>query len=113
MPIANCILSPTVRQKNATSHAGLIDLWAQYSGQTSAEMTITVLSGEQQFGKNYAAICSLHLPALWSSEAVTSLQLGLSRAISDYYQLEPSEVIVMTSIIESGNVVEGDNVIKW
>lgn len=113
MPIANCILSPTVRQKNATGRAGLIDLWAQHSGQTSAEMTITVLSGEQQFGKSYAATCSLHLPTLLSSEAVTSLQLGLSRAISDYYDLEPSEVIVMTSIIESGNVVEGGNEIKW
>ncbi|MCV5274217.1 hypothetical protein OFC49_26055, partial [Escherichia coli] len=70
-------------------------------------------TGEAQFGKEYLAVCSLNLPTIWPSKSISLLQLGLSSAISEYYGLDASKVRVMTSLIESGYVVEGGSEIKW
>ncbi|MBR9786968.1 MAG: hypothetical protein GYB40_03425 [Vibrionaceae bacterium] len=112
MPIASCILSPNVSEKPITSES-FIELWGKHSGLDTSELTVTVVRGEEQFGKEYLAVCSLNLPSIWSTKSVSLLQLGLSSAISEYYGLETSQVIVMTSLIESGYVVEGGNEIKW
>ncbi|HCG8634573.1 TPA: hypothetical protein NJ564_004558 [Vibrio parahaemolyticus] len=112
MPIANCILSPNAPDKSISS-VNMIELWGKHCGLDTSEMTVTVVRGEAQFGKEYLAVCSLNLPTIWSSKSISLLQLGLSSAISEYFGLDASKVIVMTSLIESGYVVEGGSEIKW
>lgn len=112
MPIATCILSPSVSEKLG-SVTSLIELWGKHSGLDTSEMTIMVLRGNEQLGKEYLAVSTLNLPTMWSPKSINSLQVGLSNAISEYYDLEISKVIVMTSLIEPSYVVEGGEVIEW
>lgn len=112
MPIAHCILSDRIAAKSSDS-AGLIEKWGKYSKQDSTEMTVTIVLSEQQIGHTYGAICTLHLPNLWSPKSISLLQLGLAKAIAEHYGLKASDVLVMTSVIDSGHVVEGGKEIRW
>jgi hypothetical protein len=55
----------------------------------------------------------LYLPSLWSSEQVRVLQTELARALGRGFGLAPAEVQVITSIVESGQVVEGGETQDW
>ncbi|MCS0045428.1 hypothetical protein [Vibrio antiquarius] len=112
MPIANCILSPQVAA-NSSDSTGLIEKWGEHSGIDTSEMTVTVMRSDEQMGKEYGAICTLNLPNLWSPKAVSSLQVGLAKAISEHFSLKDAEVLVMTFLIESGLVVEGGKEVSW
>lgn len=112
MPIANCILSSSVAQ-SCDHPSDLIAKWGHHSGVDTSEMTVTVVRAEQQMGKEYKAICTLHLPSVWSPKSVDLLQVGLAKAISEQFELKVADVIVMTSIIQSGHVVEGGEVVSW
>jgi hypothetical protein len=50
---------------------------------------------------------------LWSSEQVRQLQVGLARALGRSFAVAPAEVQVITSIVESGQVVEGGETQDW
>lgn len=112
MPIANCILSPQINENSGDS-VGLIELWGKHSGVDTSEMTVTVVRAEEQVGKKYGAICTLSLPSLWSPESISSLQVGLSMAICEHFGLKVADVLVMTSLIDSGFVVEGCKEVGW
>ena len=112
MPIANCILSSQVIA-NSIDSTGLIEKWGKHSGINTSEMTVTIMRSDEQMGKEYGAICTLNLPNLWSSKSVSSLQVGLAKAISEHFSLKDAEVLIMTSLIESGLVVEGGKEVSW
>ncbi|MBM7035017.1 hypothetical protein [Vibrio ulleungensis] len=112
MPIAHCVLSPYVANPSNDSTL-LIEKWGRHSGLDSSEMTITIVQAIDQAGKSYDATCTLTLPNLWSPKSVSLLQLGLASALSEHFGIEPDKVIVMTSLIESGRVVDGGNEINW
>ncbi len=112
MPIAHCILSHRI-DKHGQNSAELIERWGKCSGLDSSEMTVTIVQAEEQMGKQYGVICTLHLPNLWSPKQVSSLQVGLAKAISEQFGLEMTDVLVMTSLIESGFVVEGGKEVSW
>ncbi|PKF80650.1 hypothetical protein CW749_04755 [Vibrio sp. vnigr-6D03] len=65
MPIATCILAPSVSGKLG-SVTGLIELWGKHSGLDTSEMTIMVQRGNEQLGKEYLAVSTLNLPTMWS-----------------------------------------------
>jgi hypothetical protein len=112
MPVAICNLSPNLTLgDNAPSE--IIKQWGRYSGIDASEMTVTLLRAKQQAGKQYGAICTLQLPNIWSVSSVSKLQLGLAKAISEHYRLGASDVLVMTSYLDSGFVVEGGEEIHW
>jgi len=114
MPIANCFVSPA-HQSKAGNSKDLIRLWVKHSGiqQAEPEMTVNIVFSNSQIGKNYAAMATLLLPSLWPKDAISALQLGLSRALSDYYSLSPEQVFITTGIIDSGLVVENAQEVKW
>lgn len=58
-------------------------------------------------------MATLQLPSVWSQEKVTVLQLGLARALSQYFQLSLEQVHVVTTTINSGLVVENGGQITW
>lgn len=109
MPIANCIISSECRE----SEYSFIDCWASESGQSPEHMTVNIIKSTQQFGKKYGAMATLYLPSLWSESAISSLQIGLAKALAKTYGLSLDDVNVVTSIVESGFVVESGKEEKW
>jgi len=112
MPIANCIIT-SESQKNADNSNNLIELWAKESGKSSEHMTINIITSYKQFGKKYSIMANLLLPSMWSSADISSLQVGLARALSQHYKLNLQDVHVVTSLVNSGMVVEAGKEIKW
>lgn len=109
MPVANCI----VDLKCQFGEGDISDLWRLESGISSDEMTVNISVSHSQFGKRYSVMAMLYLPSVWSSKNISSLQLGLAKALSQYFSQPLSQVHVTTSIIESGFVVENGSEQEW
>lgn len=112
MPIANCFIAPKLIQTSNTTD-DLIAAWAKRSGIDSSEMTIMLTPYEHRLGKEYTVICQLFLPTAWSQSAISALQTGLSHAIADTFSLDNSQIFLMTTLVESGFVVEQGREVKW
>lgn len=109
MPIANCVITPECLQDSES----LIELWSSESGISAEHMTINLISSSKQIGKNYKIMASLALPSIWSLADISSLQLGLAKALSVNFSVAVSEVHVITTIVSSGMVVESGKEITW
>tara|TARA_R110002049_G_scaffold161450_13_gene327029 strand:+ start:1909 stop:2238 length:330 start_codon:yes stop_codon:yes gene_type:complete len=109
MPIANCTITPEI----SGCSEELIALWASESGISSEHMTINIVTTSGQVGSKYAAMATLLLPSLWSDSEISSLQLGLARALAQYYAIPVTEVHVVTTIVPSGRVVESGREVEW
>jgi hypothetical protein len=112
MPIANCHISIDFETKPDNT-SRLIELWADNSIQSSDEMTVNLISVNQQHGKQYQILAQLLLPSIWSKPDVSLLQTGLAKALSIYFQIPINEVFVATSIVESGFVVDSGKEVRW
>lgn len=114
MPTANCFISPDCEYTLDCSQ-DLIRLWANYSKipHAASEMTINLILSKEQKGKKYMAMAFLVLPSIWPKDDISALQLGLSRALSEYYSISIDKVFISTSVINSGFVVENDHEITW
>ncbi len=109
MPIANCIVTPHCQPGSGD----LVERWASESGQSPEHMTVNIMTAVQQYGKEYHVMATLWLPSVWSDAGITSLQVGLARALAKHFDLALKEVHVMTRIVESGRVVEDGQEIHW
>ena len=111
MPIANCFVHDDVSPELEIDV--LTALWSEESGVDSEQMTINVIAGTRQTGAPYRVMAFLYLPSLWSSDQVRQLQVGLARALGRGFAAAPAEVQVITSIVESGHVVETGETQSW
>ena len=111
MPIATCFIRGGLTAPVETR--GLTALWAEESGVSDEHMTINVVASIAQDGAPYGVMAFLYLPSLWSSEDVRRLQVGLARALGRGFAVDPAEVQVITSIVESGHVVEKGEIQAW
>lgn len=109
MPIANCIVSPAHQQ----CLGNIIEAWAEESGKPIEHMTVNITNSNQQFGNEYAVMANLLLPSMWSSSEVSSLQIGLAKALAKNFKVSIKQIHVVTSIINSGMVVEGGQELTW
>lgn len=109
MPIANCIV---VSECQSRQH-NVVELWAAASGVSVEHMTVNIVTGTEQIGKPYAVMATLTLPSLWSEPSVNALQVGLAKALAQAFNLSLAEVHVITTIVESGRVVEAGKVVEW
>jgi hypothetical protein len=111
VPIANCFVHDDVPPELEID--ALTALWSEESGIGSEQMTINVIGGTSQTGAPYRVLAFLYLPSLWSPEQVRQLQVGLARALGRGFDAAPAEVQVITSIVESGHVVEAGETQNW
>lgn len=109
MPIANCFVAPDCPQGSGN----IIEFWAKESAQSSEHMTVNFIPSNQQLGDQYFVMATLLLPSMWSSSNISSIQTGLSKALAQYFNIAVDQVHVVTSIINSGMVVEAGQEIKW
>lgn len=112
MPVANCIVSAEL-SGTRRPESDLIELWADAAGLSSAEMTVNIVVASAQYGKGCDLQAHLLLPSLWSESDISKLQLGLSKALSEFFKLEEKQILVTTQILESGRVVEGGKKLTW
>lgn len=111
VPIANCFVHGD--ESAEVEIDALTALWSEESGVTSEQMTINLIAGTRQAGARYRVMAFLHLPSLWASEQVRQLQVGLAKALARGFAVTPAEVQVITSIVESGHVVEAGETQDW
>lgn len=109
MPIANCIVTSACK----SDPGNLIELWAGESGHSPAHMTVNIVTSTQQFGQACPAMATLWLPSIWTKSDISSLQLGLARALEKYFNLAPNQVHIITQIVIPGMVVEDGQEIQW
>lgn len=112
MPIANCTISSKCI-KNLQGSTDLVGLWANESGISSEQMTINIITNHNQFGNNYEVMANLLLPSIWSSTDISSIQVGLAKALAIYFEISVKAVHVITNIVDSGMVVEDGKEIQW
>ena len=111
IPIAHCTISSDLVSKAETDE--VIERWGSLSEQPTTDMTINFILAEQQEGRPYQIIANLFLPSVWSEKSVSALQLGLAKALSESFSVEPKNVLVMTTILSSGFVVENGREVTW
>lgn len=109
MPIAQCMLSKTCKMEQGD----LIALWSQYSNVPEEHLTINLFHTHEQLGHLYPIMVNLQLPSLWSKDKIFDIQLGLLRALIECFSLQKGDVHIVSTIIESGMVVENGNVLYW
>ena len=109
MPIANCVIT----QECLQSSENLIELWSKESGISPEHMTINIVTSREQLGNKYKIMANLSLPSMWSTSDISSLQVGLAKALSNHFAVAINEVHVITNIVTSGMVVEAGQEIKW
>ena len=76
-------------------------------------MTVNIVLSTEQFGNPYDIMANLYLPSLWSKQDVALLQTGLAKALASYFEAPLNSVFVMTSILDSGQVVENGEQVVW
>jgi hypothetical protein len=111
MPIANCLVKdieiiPEEWEKMVT------DLAAKAKLQVT-EITLNVITGGWQFGNPYKVMITLYLPTLWNSVDIELIQKSLLSALTSNLNLPPEDIFIMTSLVESGNVVENGKMVWW
>lgn len=106
MPVAQCFLA-------RLPEVDLVERWSSHAGVGPEHMTLQLVEVDAQQGRPYEAVAWLHLPALWSEERVERLQLGLARALAEALDVPADQVMVLTSIVPSGRVVEGGRIVRF
>jgi hypothetical protein len=109
MPIANCVIT----QQCSPGEGSLIALWAREAKVSAEHMTINIVTSCQQLGNKYKIMANLALPSMWTPADISSLQIGLAKALSTHFAVAINEVHVITNIVTSGLVVESGQEIKW
>jgi hypothetical protein len=111
VPIANCFVRDGVGMPGDVE--GLAREWSRETGASEEHLTINLVPGTRQAGAGYAVMARLHLPSLWAEDDVARLQVGLARTLARSFEIEPADVHVITSIVQSGHVVENGEVQEW
>lgn len=112
MPIAHCMVTAATLER-AIGDVNPVALWASAAGLDCAHMTLNILSLDIQYGKPYDVMAHLLLPSLWSANQMDALQLGLARALGEYFSIGSERIQVCTTLVESGRVVEAGELQHW
>ena len=111
MPIANCFVRDDLPAEADID--ALTAIWSDESGVGREHMTINLIAATRQVGAPYRVMAFLYLPTLWTSEQVRQLQVGLAKALARGFAVPAIEVQVITSLVDSGHVVEDGKTKDW
>jgi hypothetical protein len=111
MPIANCL----VRHRKITPEEiqKLAEEWALEIGVDAKDVCLTFIPNVIQGGQQYEALVNLYLPSLWSDADIRHIQTSLSTLLTKFLNTERSAVFIITSIVQSGHVIENGDVVDW
>jgi hypothetical protein len=112
MPIVNCFIAPGLDPAQ-TNQQDIIDLWGKEANQSTGHMAINWIRCTMQTGHSYPVMAELSLASLWSAEHISDIQVGLAKALAIYFSLSLEQVFVLTTIVESGRVVDNGREVIW
>ena len=111
MPIVNCFIKE--KYFDQTVFDALTEGWSIEIGVALDDITINWIVINGQSGQSYEAMVHLYLPTVWSEDQIAQIQLNLLKLIAKHLALEPDHILIMTSMIPSGQVVSNGEVEKW
>ena len=112
MPVAHCVITPDCAER-LDGARDLAAMWGAEAGKPDDELTVNLVVGVLQSGRDYPIVASLYLPSLWADDDVSALQTGLARALSRAFDVTADSVLVMTTILEPGHVVDAGREVRW
>jgi hypothetical protein len=110
MPIAICFLNKSVERDIMNQIARE---WSDNIGVDSKDICINYIQNFYQAGQQYEALVNLYLPSLWTDSDIKKIQNELLNVLVKHLHITHNLVFIITSIIESGHVVENGNIITW
>ena len=111
MPIANCYIRN--KQLSQSDLEELAGKWAEKLRIGVKDVCLTILADFTQAGQQYEVMINLFLPSLWPEEDVKIIQKTLLELLKNYLKIDSSEIFLITSIIQSGHVLENGEIAKW
>lgn len=111
MPIANCYINDiTITNKQLET---LAKEWAETIEVDLKNICLSIIDVSQQAGQNYKVMVILFLPSIWDKTNIERIQLSLDKLLKKHLKLGVSDVFIITNIVQSGNVTENGNIVKW
>lgn len=77
------------------------------------DISLSIINVSQQACQNYKVMVNLFLPTLWDESSIERIQLSLDKLLKKHLQLGISDVFIITNSVQSGNVIENGNIVKW
>jgi hypothetical protein len=111
MPIANCFTKN--KQSSQQEIQEVAEKWAEQIKVDVKDICLTFIPKCNQGGQQYEVLVNLYLPSLWDQDNIKLIQKSLVNILSDFHNTEASEIFIMTSIIQSGHVVENGEIVEW
>ncbi|WP_233440898.1 hypothetical protein [Leptospira biflexa] len=111
MPIANCYINDLTITSNQLET--LTKEWAETIEVDLKDICLSIIDVSQQAGQNYKVMVILFLPSLWDKSNIERIQLSLDTLLKKHFKLGVSDVFIITNIVQSGNVTENGNIVKW
>ncbi|SFB36529.1 hypothetical protein SAMN04488072_11964 [Lentibacillus halodurans] len=91
----------------------MLEDWATAASVGKEYCTINVVENIMQVGANYKLMVKLYLPSLWEENNVREIQRFLFQSIYDQLEIEKEDIFIMTSIIQSGHVMDKGKLEIW
>ncbi|HMO60790.1 MAG TPA: hypothetical protein PKC39_05280 [Ferruginibacter sp.] len=111
MPIANCYLNNC--SITNTKADAIANEWAGIINVDIKDVCLSFINIQYQAGRQYRCLSRLYLPSLWQQQQVEKIQMSLQQVLTRHLELKPAEIFIITSIINSGHVVEDGKIIHW
>jgi hypothetical protein len=102
MPVVTCLLSAVPEGLDADA---VVRAWSSHTGIASDDMTINFVPTHQG-GRSYGAMAWLHIPSFWSDGEGRRLADGLASALVECLALTPTDVLVVTTIVEPALILD-------
>jgi hypothetical protein len=111
MPIVNCFIKDKkVSQRELQEFA---EKWASELNVEVKDICLTFISNCVQGGQQYEGLVNLYLPSLWTETDINRIQNSLLTNLCELLKTEASKIFIITSIIQSGHVVENGEIVNW
>jgi hypothetical protein len=111
MPIANCYVRDLIVSKSHIDE--LAHNWANDINVKAEDVCLTIIDKIIQSGTGYKVMINLFLPSLWGANDVNRIQKSLHNQFITIFGLNSSDIFIITSTVESGNVLENGKVVEW
>lgn len=111
MPIANCYINQISVSKQ--QFETLTNEWAEIIEVDLKDICLSFIDVSVQTGQNYKVMVNLFLPTLWDESSIERMQLSLDKLLKKHLKLGIEDVFIITNTVQSGNVTENGQIVKW
>ncbi len=111
MPIANCFINESIPDTKILEE--MASKFAKDIGVSEQDVCLNFIQNYWQAGIKYKIMCNLFLPSLWNDVDIQRIQSSLKVLLNKYMKATDKEVFIITTMVESGNIIEDGNAVVW